>query len=110
MRRPVGDRQIEAIRVARLHRDVKADPMRLARKARNHLPANRFEDAEHFEDAQLLRDRRAGAPGRFGDRVIGRETGAVAMAIEALQKGVGAWICRKLGNFSDLRKTPIFKI
>src|SRR5215213_1588549 len=32
------------------------------------------------------------------------------ISVRAARSGVGAWICRKSSNFSDLRKTPIFEI
>jgi len=44
--------------------------MHPAREAGDDLPANRFHDAELFEDAQLRRNRRPAAADRLSDRVI----------------------------------------
>jgi hypothetical protein len=45
-----------------------------AREARDDLAPNRFDYPELLKNLQLFRDRRPGASGRLGDRVIARET------------------------------------
>jgi hypothetical protein len=61
MRRPVDDREVEAIRVRGLNRYVEPDPMHPAREARQYLSANRLDKAELLKDAQLGRNGRPAA-------------------------------------------------
>src|SRR3954462_15805018 len=82
----VGHRDVETVRVRRLHRDIEPDPMHPAREARDDLPANRFHDAEQLEDPELRRDDSPAAPGGLGNRVIGWKACAVAVAVEPTQE------------------------
>src|SRR4051794_38466318 len=83
---PVGDRQIENVAVRGRNRDVEPDPVDPAREARDDLPANRLEDPQLLEDAQLGCHGRSGASSSLGDLVVGREALAGQVAVEALQK------------------------
>lgn len=77
---PVGDREVEAVRVRGLHRAIEPDPVQPADERRDGLAANCFVDAELFEHSQLHRDGRAAAPGGRRDQLrdLRRDDGALA--------------------------------
>ena len=62
--------EVEHVAVRGLHRAIEADSVHRAGEARDDLPANRLDDAEPGEDAQLHGDRRTAAAGSFGARAL----------------------------------------